>query len=389
MHDGDFMMHANLGALVTSESFLSLRITTFLQNRCFSDTGPFYLRYRLPDSQCELQEQAHCIDPVSKQKITFGMDVSRSQNAKQADGLILSLLALLKTIWRFIESDIFTFAVPNTVFGVVSALAYSQLVEGPQPLFLEVLKRLPSIWIFNLYSLLIFDLANQRSPESVQEDHINKPWRPIPSGRITPDQTRKAILVIASASLGLNYLLGVWNEGLLVQVLSYYYNDLKGGDGLSRDAIIAVSYGLANRTSLQLAIGPHNTISQQGDLWIAVISAVILTTMNIQDLKDQEGDSKLGRKTVPLFWGDRACRIALAVSVPSWSCICVAFWQLGMMASIFPCALGALVATRVIRRRGRHQDAQTWRLWCLWHASLYALPLFSGAEQGERIPAIR
>ncbi len=169
-------------------------------------------------------------------------------------------------MWGFIESDFFTFAVPNTIFGLVSALASSQLLEGPQPLLVDVLRRGPSVLLFNFYNLLIFDIANQRSPEFIEEDRVNKPWRPIPSGQITSEQTRKAVLFIAPAALGLNYILGVWNAGLLVQVLSYYYNDLKGGSGLLRDVIIAISYGLANRTSLQLAIGPENTISSKGQL---------------------------------------------------------------------------------------------------------------------------
>lgn len=95
-----------------------------------------------------------------------------------------------------------------------------------------------------------------------------------------------ALLFISSAALGFNYMLGIWNEGLLVQVLSYYYNELKGGDGLLRDVIIAISYGHANRTSLELAIGTVTTVSSEGQPWIVIISIIVLTTMYIQDLKD-------------------------------------------------------------------------------------------------------
>ena len=37
-------------------------------------------------------------------------------------------------------------------------------------------------------------------------------------------------------------MLGKRNEGLWVQVLSYYYNELKGCSGLLRDVIIAISF---------------------------------------------------------------------------------------------------------------------------------------------------
>lgn len=283
----------------------------------------------------------------------------------------------LRIVWGFIESDFFTFAVPNTAFGIVSALASSRLLEGPAPRPADVLRRGPAVLLFNLYSLLLFDLANQRSPEAVEEDRVNKPWRPIPSGLITPEQTREAMLFTAPAALGLNYMLGVWNEGLLVQVLSYYYNELNGGGGLFRDAIISVSYGLANRTSLHLAIGPENAISPQGRLWTVIISAVVFTTMHIQDLKDQAGDSRVGRRTVPLVLGDGLCRVILAFSIPSWSLVAARFWGLGIVGSLLYCLPAAVIAARLLGKRKQQQDAQTWRLWCLWHASLYVLPLLS------------
>ncbi|KAI0469866.1 UbiA prenyltransferase family [Xylariaceae sp. FL0804] len=288
-----------------------------------------------------------------------------------------SLLRALRLTWGFTESDFFTFAVPNTLFGLLGALANSRLLEGPPPLLADVLRRAPSVLFFNFYSLLLFDLANQMSPESVEEDRANKPWRPIPSGKITPEQTRKAMLLAAPVALGLNHMLGIWNEGLLVQVLSYYYNDLKGGNGLLRDVIIAVSYRLANMTSLQLAIGPENTVSPQGHVWTTVISSIILTTMHIQDLKDQKGDSKIGRKTMPLLLGDGCCRVALAVLIPFWSAFVVRFWELDMLRSSFCFVLAVYIAGRLLFKREQRQDAVTWRLWCFWHASLYILPVIS------------
>lgn len=300
-----------------------------------------------------------------------------SHNHRPTRRLLSSMSAFLHITWGFIESDFFTFAVPNTTFGLVSAIANSQPLNGPQPLLEDMMRRGPSVLFFNFYSLLIFDLANQRSPESVEEDRINKPWRPIPSGQDTSEQTRKAMLFTAPIALGFNYTLGTWNEGLLVQVLSYYYNELKGGDGLLRDVIIAVSYGLANQKSLKLAIGLHNAISTQGHIWTTIISVVILTTMHVQDLKDQKGDSRLGRKTMPLVLGDGLCRVILAFFVPFWLLVSVFFWKLRMIWSLFPCILAAIISVRVLVRQEQQQDARTRRLWCLWHASLYALPLLS------------
>ncbi|KAK0629346.1 UbiA prenyltransferase family [Bombardia bombarda] len=300
--------------------------------------------------------------------------------------LAVSAAKLLQVVWLFVESDLITFAIPNTVFGILgAAMTKSGLVDGPPPLLSDVLlKRGLAVFLFNFYSLLLFDLGNQRSSLSVSEDRVNKPWRPIPSGRVTSQQARRAVLLVVSpAALCLNHVLGIWKEGLLVQVLSWYYNELHGSDEpLFREALIAFSYGVGNSTSLLLAIDrPRgNTISRRGHSWIAIISAVILTTMHVQDLKDQEGDRLRSRKTIPLLFGERFARRAIAVMVPFWSCVCASFWRLAWQDYCLPLALGLIVAWRVMVKQTPREDATTWRLWCLWHSSLYALPLLTWGD---------
>lgn len=196
-------------------------------------------------------------------------------------------------IWEFTESNFGTFVLPNTAFGMLGALVPSLLVDCPtrgSPLV--ILRRLPIVVTFNWYNVLIFDLANQRLPESIREDSLNKPWRPIPTGKVTAEQTRRAMLVAIPIALACNYSLGVWEQGLLIQLLIWLYNDLMGGDELVRDLIISIAYGMFNSGSLEIAVGGGNKgcISQQGVAWTAVISGVILTTMQVQDLKDQAGD---------------------------------------------------------------------------------------------------
>ncbi|CAI0655591.1 unnamed protein product, partial [Colletotrichum noveboracense] len=190
-----------------------------------------------------------------------------------------------------------------------------------------------------------------------------------------------------------NYVLGVWSEGVLILILTWLYNDLHGGDTLARDAIIAVAYFLFNTASLKIAIGDvaaaaatasdgGNSITREGYLWAGIISAVILTTMQVQDLKDQAGDAGRGRNTIPLFFGDFASRASLAVLVPAWSCVCVYFWGIRSWGVLLPVVSGALVVVGVLRTRTPETDARAWRLWCLWTVCLYSLPLFGDAVGG-------
>lgn len=287
-----------------------------------------------------------------------------------------SLFYAIRVFWAFVKSDIFTFTTPGILFGMTGALSGGGLFDGPHPHPIDVVSRLPKVILSNTFTIILFNFANQRSPASVLEDRINKPWRPIPSGMITPDQTRRAALLVAPIALACNYSMGVGSEALLMQVLTFYYNDLCGSDEIVRDGIIAVAYAVVNTMSLKVSIGPENTVSTQGMTWIAIISGIILTTMSVQDLKDQEGDKARDRKTLPLVIGDSRTRIIIACCVPLWSALCASFWNLESgVTHCLPLALGAVVTWRVLLKRTAEEDSKTWKLWCAWHTVIYFIPL--------------
>lgn len=289
-------------------------------------------------------------------------------------------LAIPHLVWEFTRSNFHTFVIPNTAFGILGAFVPMFAVVGPNrsPSVAEILLRIPAVIGFNWCNVLVFDLANQRSAESIQEDLLNKPWRPIPTGKITADQTRRALLLLVPASMWLNYALGVWGLGVLIPILSYLYNDLKGGDELIRDPIISIAYGIANSASLKIATGGH--ITPEALRWIIMISGVILTTMQVQDLKDKAGDRSRGRRTIALFVGDSFSRIFIAFFVIFWSLMCTGFWGLGLVALTLPGTFGLIVIYRVLRKRTPLDDSRTWLWWCIWTVALYLLPLFTMAR---------
>lgn len=267
---------------------------------------------------------------------------------------------------------------PNSAFGILSALAAAGFsIDCPQPNWEQVLFRSPVVVAFNWYSVLIFTLANQRRPESIQEDAINKPWRPVPSNRVQPELVRKAMLVLIPLSMALNYSIGLWQEGLMIQVLTWMYNDLRAGDELIRDAVTAVAYGFFNLASLKIAQGPNYHISTPGYLWILTVSGVILTTMQIQDLKDQEGDRTRLRKTIPLVFGETFSRVTIAAFTCVWTELAVKFWKLGWLDAIATRTIALTLVGRVLNKKGVGEDRNNWKLWCFWTVSLYSMPLIS------------
>ena len=84
-----------------------------------------------------------------------------------------------------------------------------------------------------------------------------------------------------------------------------------------------------------MATNRHSEINTQGYTWIAIVSGVILTTMQVQDLKDQAGDRERGRRTIPRTLGDVFSRRMIASCVVGCSLFCPFFWRLRAMGGRF------------------------------------------------------
>ena len=279
--------------------------------------------------------------------------------------------------WLFTESDFGTFVIPNTAFGIVGALAGPVLTTNDTISFSVGFLRLPRVLMWNWLNLAVFDLANQRLPDSAKEDQCNKPWRPVPAGYITLTQVRRLLLFALPAVLAATFLLGAWEETALLFVLTWMYNDLLGGEEhfLLRNAIIAVAFSLYNGASLRLACGREAVVHGVGYCWLIIISAVIFSTMHIQDLKDVVGDEARKRKSAPLVLGNGVARWTIAVPCVAWSILCPLFLGVGPMTIIPLTGLGAYIAFRTIWLRDSRADRLSWYFWAGWLICLYTVPL--------------
>ncbi|KAI0434088.1 UbiA prenyltransferase family [Xylaria sp. FL1042] len=290
--------------------------------------------------------------------------------------LLTTLREFLWTLWLFTESDFFTFVGPNSAFGIFGALAGPLLLSnGDQPP--KVIARAPLVVLYNWGNLLVFDLANQRMPESVEEDRFNKPHRPLPTGRVTPLQARRLLLASLPTILTVNYLIGPWIETALLFTLTWMYNDLGGGDEdfIIRNLIIGFAFGLYNAGSLKIAGGKSCSINQQGIIWTSILSSVIFTTMQSQDMKDQRGDRSRGRRTAPIVLGDYVARGTIAVPIAVWSIICPWFWHVGFEGYMLIVPFGTYIIWGLYTDRTFKGDRRSWKLWTLWTALLYMASL--------------
>jgi 4-hydroxybenzoate polyprenyltransferase len=296
---------------------------------------------------------------------------------------IVVLQKVVVNFWRITSSDFATFVIPNTVFGVACALASDPPLVAVQDSSKQaIFCRIPAVVFFNYSNLLVFNLANQRLWEASQEDKANKPWRPVPSGRMTQTDIRQAMQIIIPAILAANhYLLRAGAETACILTGTWVYNDLKASeDGmLLRNAIVALAFGTYNWTSVKVAIGGGGdspaAITNAGFSWVLMNAAVIFTTVHMQDLPDVAGDRTRGRRTIPLLLGQLVARWSLAVLIFLWGPVYTMFWG-KILTGIPAISLGTYVAWRVLRHRDSPVDDRwTWQLWCTWTAALSLLPL--------------
>lgn len=211
--------------------------------------------------------------------------------------------------------------------------------------------------------MIVFDLANQRLPISVAEDRLNKPWRPGHAGRVTPAQMGRLSLIVMPVILAITFSVGAWQETSLLFGLTWTYNDLQGGESIvGRNLIIANAFGLYNVASVRVACGVGSTLQESGIYWILIISAVIPSTMHLQDLKDVAGDKLRNRQMVPLVWGDSVTRWSVAVPVLAWSVVYPLYLRLGLLAFIFPVTIGIYLAFQMFWMRSHLADHLSWQV---------------------------
>jgi 4-hydroxybenzoate polyprenyltransferase len=214
-------------------------------------------------------------------------------------------------------------------------------------------------------------------PNSILEDSINKPWRPLPAKRLTPDEARHCLLLAVPSTLSILYLLGGFYEALWMVVLTWMYNDLGGADEgyVSRNLIQVIAFILHARGSTIVAARKAYSLGPHAGIWFALIGAIVFTSIQMQDLEDMEGDAERERKTLPLVHGEQVGRLSVAIPVAVWSFACPDFWGLGPFGYLPSALVGGTAAVRVLACRTLNSDRMTWKLWCFLIICIYLLPL--------------
>ena len=231
------------------------------------------------------------------------------------------------------------------------------------------------IWIH----LLQCNVSNQY--KSSDEDTINRPWRPIPSGHISSTDagllriTLIPICLCVSSFHGLDVVLT--SAGLTMTMIVYDELNL-AGHWIGKNVCNVSGYltfeigatkvmGMISSTQLCRYLTPRNTTGQTTELDQLALRAmefsagVILTTIHAQDFSDIAGDVELGRITFPIY-APAFSRIFTLFAMVAWSFVLGTYWSLGPVTLSAFCCLGMFVGWRYYSLRGSQEDSLSYLL---------------------------
>ena len=289
------------------------------------------------------------------------------------------------SLWLFTLSDLKTIVGPGFVFGVTNALAGAEygLKTSGEGFNRAVLQRLPLILLYVWINLLPFTISNQISSDAIKEDRINKLWRTLPSGRMTPEQAKPLMLALYLFALGLSSVTGGLKQSVTLVFIGTWYNHYAGADSsyLVRNLINALGYVCFTSGAMEVALGFPLPVETRLVEWFGVIAVVIFTTVHLQDMYDQLGDRIRGRRTVPLVIGDGPARWMTAITMIFWGYLCPRFWNPAMTVTALSVLLAGTIATRCLLLRTIEADRSTFKLWNVWMTLVFLLPLLSQATR--------
>ena len=254
---------------------------------------------------------------------------------------------LVCTLWLFIVSDVKSIVVLSTVFAV------SMIVEmaGEETEIFHSLQILTAAVFWIMINLLDFSISNQKQPDSIREDSLNKPWRPLPSKWVTQAEARLlGRFAVVAALIVPNLLGGGQTERVVLALLTHMYNNWQHGSRhwALRNLINALDFSAFASGALSVAL--QSPLPSRAVLWLAETTVIIATTQ-VQDLYDQDGDREIGPSTLPLVFGDRPTRLTIAAAVVLWSVVAPRAQSIPWTGAGVIRGLGLYIAVRVRAKR--------------------------------------
>lgn len=267
----------------------------------------------------------------------------------------IDIMALRSTLRR--EFDLFmSFSwrdwsasiIPSSIFavGALKDLPYHMAIRN----YVLVL-----LWVV-LY-IYPFDLFTQSM--SLSEDLINKPDRPIPSGKISIDAALKRCMIAWAAF----FAISVWHTQIIPETVTWLLVTIflgatqAGGHWIGKN-VLGMSIGSwALLSPSRKLICPQTTEHLRHILALSFWAAFIT---HAQDFRDQNGDRKVRRGTLPISFGDQTTRYVFAFALAPLAFLSTYFFDLAKNAPWLLATMHVLVAYRFLKFRNARSDHKTY-----------------------------
>lgn len=177
-------------------------------------------------------------------------------------------------------------------------------------------------------------------------DRLNRPTRPLPSGKVTTTTARAQYIIVNLIAVGLGIYLG-WSELLFIAILIaaclVYSFWLK----------LRAPWGNLTVAVLTAASLPFGALSARGLGGWLIIPTLLAFLLNLareifKDVEDASGDQVMQARTLPLLLGSRSAMRWGGITLLAFAVCAIGLyfqnhWSLYYLAIIVP--LGALPAT--------------------------------------------
>ncbi|KAF7340785.1 UbiA prenyltransferase [Mycena sanguinolenta] len=280
----------------------------------------------------------------------------------------------LRVFWDFTWRDWSASLIPGMMYTMAALRSLT-----PAPSTAQISRSLAYAFVYFLLYIYAFDIANQIN--GVAEDRINKPDRPLSSGRVSIQGAYIRWYITTAAHLLLSALLGVLPWCILWVAITVYTSFYGGDKHWLTKNLLFMSVGSLCLLHASWALVTPLTVREWR--WALTLSGVFGVVANVQDLRDVAGDKVAGRQTLPIVLGDGTFRGVMVLSLTAAPFVC---WGLEFFRfSNFPgkvCAsLLALsmfyMGFRVLHGRTKQYDHQTYMILTYIYCGCIAVRMIS------------
>jgi 4-hydroxybenzoate polyprenyltransferase len=294
----------------------------------------------------------------------------------------------LETLFLFTSEQVLDTVIPGTAFGLASAIS-GTVLDLPNQGISTITQKLPAVWLWLWLMILQFCLQNQRHTNSVEEDLINKPWRPIPAKRISQKNVVRLLLCTYALNIVVSWHLDTLPIYIAWTILGTAYNDFGGGDhsGLSRNVFCGALFCCTFSGALSIALGHGHSMTYKAWHWTLMMTfGIIGTTIHTQDFRDEVGDRARGRKTLVLEMGRKTAAWSVVVAVSFWTVyppldFFRGAWIAAAVLAVFASCL-VTISFQVMSGFETKRDRRMYKVWCLWIGMCCGLPALVNASAG-------